>query len=318
MNCLCCGKPLGKDDTQGWHKSCIKKFFGTNVLPEITLNEEALNALALDAINNGYSVPGIQKKLSLHLFSKRRSTPKLTLIDFPTGFILKPQVSRFNNLPEFEQLAMSMADLVGLRTVPHALMGCGDSYSYITKRVDRNIVDGKIEKFAMEDFCQLSNRITSDKYKGSYERCIKLIRRYSHNDNMDIVEFFLVLVFCFAIGNSDMHLKNFSLIETECGSERYRLSPAYDLLPVNVVMPEDNEEVALTLNGKKTNLRRGDFLDFASECSIEKTRALKLISMITDKKEPMIALIKNSLLPEESKLSFIDLLNNRISILNGR
>lgn len=50
-----------------------------------------------------------------------------------------------------------------------------------------------------------------------------------------------------------MHLKNFSLIEKSPGSREYYLSKAYDLLPVNIILPEDEEETALTLNGKKVN-----------------------------------------------------------------
>lgn len=78
--------------------------------------------------------------------------------------------------------------------------------------------------------------------KGSYERCAKIIERYSSRKGLDITELYLRLVFSFLVGNSDMHLKNFSLIETEEGSGKYVLSPAYDLLPVNVVMPEDKEQ----------------------------------------------------------------------------
>lgn len=103
---------------------------------------------------------------------------------------------------------------------------------------------------AMEDFCQLDLRLTQDKYKGSYERCAKIIEKYSSTKGLDRAEMFMRLVFSFMVGNSDMHLKNFSLIESEGGSGEYHLSPAYDLLPVNVVMPEDKEQFALTMNGK--------------------------------------------------------------------
>ena len=122
---------------------------------------------------------------------------------------------------------------------------------------------GGREKRAMEDFCQLDEMLTQDKYKGSYERCAKLIKKYSSIPALDMAELFLRLVFSFAVGNSDMHLKNFSLIETAPESGVYVLSPAYDLLSVNLVMPEDKEQFALPMNGKKTNLRRKDFLIFA-------------------------------------------------------
>lgn len=108
-----------------------------------------------------------------------------------------------------------------------------------------------MQMLAMEDFCQLDLRLTQDKYKGSYERCAKIIERYSSRKGLDITELYLRLVFSFLVGNSDMHLKNFSLIETEEGSRKYVLSPAYDLLPVNVIMPEDKEQFALAINGKR-------------------------------------------------------------------
>ena len=48
-----------------------------------------------------------------------------------------------------------------------------------------------------------------------------------------------------------MHLKNFLLIEKESNSNNYSLSDAYDMLSVNIIMPEDKEELVLTLNGMK-------------------------------------------------------------------
>lgn len=62
------------------------------------------------------------------------------------------------------------------------------------------------------------------------------------------------LVFSFIVGNSDMHLKNLSLIKKSPCSLIYILSPAYDILPVNIVNPGDNEDMVLTLNGKKAIL----------------------------------------------------------------
>lgn len=121
MNCLCCGKPLKIDNEYGWHKSCIKHFFGAETLPEIEFDNDTLNLLASETTNQGFTVPGVQKKLSLHLTSDRKK-PRLTLINFPTGYILKPQVEEFKALPESEQLIMSMADKVGISTVPHALI----------------------------------------------------------------------------------------------------------------------------------------------------------------------------------------------------
>lgn len=315
MICLCCGKPLEKSTEQtGWHRSCIKKFFGTKELPEIEIDEQALEQLATENTNKGYTVPGVQKKLSLHLFSKNNK-PRLTLVNYPTGYILKPQVSQFESLPEAEQLVMSMAETVGIMTVPHALISKNSSYAYITKRVDRIITDTAVKMLAMEDFCQLDFRLTQDKYKGSYERCAKIIERYSCRKGLDLTELFLRLVFSFVVGNSDMHLKNFSLLETSEGSEMYQLSPAYDLLPVNVILPEDQEECALALNGKKMNLRKKDFLVFADNCGLSRTSAEKMIQMVISKKGKFYKMCEESLLSEVMKDQFKALIEKRLEIL---
>jgi serine/threonine-protein kinase HipA len=314
MNCLCCGKPLRADNTFRWHRKCIKDFFGTGVVPKIDISDKTLELIVSENVSKGLTVPGVQKKLSLHLFSKSKK-PRLTIIDYPTGYILKPQVSDFRCLPEAEQLVMCMADECGISTVPHALISDRGSYAYITKRVDRVIDGDYITRLAMEDFCQLDLRLTQDKYKGSYERCAKIVERYSLHTMLDMAELFMRLVFSFIVGNSDMHLKNFSLVEKSDGSNDYVLSPAYDLLPVNVIMPEDKEELALTLNGKKNNIRKKDFLVFADSSGISRNAAEKMIGELKSKKQTLIDMCRDSLLPEDMKESFSALIEARCSVL---
>lgn len=314
MNCFCCGKPLKTENESGWHKACIKRFFGTTIIPNIDIDEETLEMLATESTSKGLTVPGVQKKLSLHLHSES-GQPRLTLVNYPTGYILKPQVNEFEALPEAEQLVMCMADVSGISTVPHALVRSGNDLAYITKRVDRIIHGTDVKKLAMEDFCQLDLRLTVDKYKGSYERCSKVIKTYSSQEGLDMAELFMRLVFSFVVGNSDMHLKNFSLIETAEGSSIYILSPAYDLLPVNVIMPEDNEEFALAFNGKKNRIRKLDFLAFADKCGITKASAEKMIAKIVSMKPKYIEMCSNSNLPEHLKESFVELINNRCMVL---
>lgn len=314
MNCLCCGKPLRTPDETGWHKACIKRFFGTTKLPEIEIDDKTLNLLATETTNKGFTVPGVQKKLSLHLVSDSRK-PRLTLVNYPTGYILKPQVAEFEALPESEQLIMTMADMAGISTVTHALIKGNAGLAYITKRVDRNLTDDKIEMLAMEDFCQLDLRLTEDKYRGSYERCAKIIKQYSSRVGIDMAEFYIRLVFCFIVGNSDMHLKNFSLIETAEGSGEYVLSPAYDLLPVNANMPADKEQFALAMNGKKFNIRKGDFLKFADTCDISRLTAEKLIENLVKLTPKWLSMCEKSLLPDELKDRLKKIIIERTEVL---
>ena len=315
MNCLCCGKPIkDNNESSGWHKTCIKKFFTTAVIPEIEITDSVLEELAKESTNKGYTIPGVQKKLSLHL--SKEVYPRLTVVNYPTGYILKPQVKEFRALPEAEHIVMSMADKAKIRTVPHALVKSKDSYAYITKRIDRVFSkDSNVKLIAMEDFCQLDLRLTQDKYKGSYERCGNIIKKYSSRSGLDMSELFYRLVFSFIVGNSDMHLKNFSLIESESGSGEYHLSPAYDLLPVNVIIPEDKEEFALPINGKKRNIHRKDFLIFAAGCGIAKLAAEKMIGQLVSMTPVFIDMCRNSLMPQDMKEAFIELVDKRVSVL---
>lgn len=318
MKCLCCGKDLPSNPsetkkTSGWHRRCIKNFFGTTELPYIELTDEALKLLAEKSVAKEFTVPGVQKKMSLHLSREKKA--RLTLVDYPTGYILKPQTEDYENLPEFEHMAMLMAEACGIKTVPHALIRMDQTFAYITKRVDRKIKEDT-QLFAMEDFCQLSGRLTIDKYKGSYEQCGKIIKKYSSLTGFDLSELFLRIVFSFAIGNSDMHLKNFSLIEDRPGSRIFHLSPAYDMLPVNVILPEDKDQMALTLNGKKRNLRKNDFLKFAEGCGLTKKTAQNLISGITDKKKNLLAICESAFLSDQQKEQMKDIIDARISLLS--
>ena len=313
MNCLCCGKPLKTQDTPyQWHKSCIKNFFGTNKFPDIDVSEEILNQLAIDSTTKGYTVPGVQKKLSLHLTTG--TEPRLTLVNYPTGYILKPQTAEYAALPEMEYLVMQMAKASGIKTVPFAIVKLAsqnDAYAYITKRIDRE--NGQM--LAMEDFCQLEGRLTEDKYRGSYERCGKIVSKYSANPGLDLAEMYFRIIFSFAVGNSDMHLKNFSLIETSQGSEEYILSAAYDMLSTNVVIPEDTEQLALTTNGKKHNLHRKDFLILAETIGVAPKSAEKIIDKIVKMTPEYIAMCKASYMPDNMKASLEKLITERMEVL---
>jgi serine/threonine-protein kinase HipA len=273
-----------------------------------------LETLATESTGKGYTVPGVQKKLSLHL-QLEGDTPRLTLINYPTGYILKPQVEQFEALPESEHLVMCMADAVGIATVPHALIQNGNTYAYITKRIDRVFYKDRVEKLAMEDFCQLDLRLTRDKYHGSYEQCGKIIKRFSDRSKLDLSELFIRIVFFYITGNSDMHMKNFSLIETAVGSMQYALSAAYDLLPVKVNMPEDEDDFALAMNGKKTNIRKKDFFMFAENIGITNDTTQKMITHLVAHKDILQSMCMESCLPDHLKTSLSELIEKRCLLL---
>ncbi|MBE5843398.1 MAG: HipA domain-containing protein [Butyrivibrio sp.] len=316
MRCLCCNEEISPEDKDAikiqWHKKCIKKFFGMETLPELEIDEKVLEELANSAVSKGLTVPGVQKKLSVHL-SKDKGNARLTIIDYPTGYILKPQSSEYRSLPETEFMVMKMATLAGIKVVPNALMKYSDGYIYITKRIDRS----KKGLLAMEDFCQLSGRMTSDKYRSSYENCGKVIKKYAQNVGLDLAELYYRLLFCFITCNSDMHLKNFSLIETAPGSRIYGLSPAYDLLPVNMILPEDLDQMALSLNGKKRNIRKKDFLTLAQNLGIPDKTAISLMEKAANLQDMIMEQVDLSYLSDDMKHGMKKLVEDRIKTITA-
>lgn len=253
--CLLCYQPLegGKID---FHTSCSRKLFGEAVPPELPFTEEQMQELALQVVRSQAAVTGVQPKLSLGLSpGKSKGDPKrFTIVGLWGNYILKPPSPDYPQLPEVEDLTMHLAAIAKIPVVPHSLIRLqSGSLAYITRRVDR-VKEGKLH---MEDLCQLTERLTEDKYQGSYEQIAKAIWEYSVQPGLDVVNFFEQVLFSFLTGNADMHLKNFSLIHLPVRGPV--LSPAYDMVATALVNPADTEDLALTLNGKKKKLRREDF-----------------------------------------------------------
>ena len=247
--------------------------------------------------------------------SSFKQNGKLTLVNYPTGYILKPQVENFIKLPEAEYLAMRLATICGIETVPYGLIKLEDNqFAYITKRIDRYKKTNKIYKIPMEDFCQLGNRLSKDKYRSSYEQVAKILDKYSTNKLLDKTELFYRILFYFLTGNSDMHLKNFSLIKE---NDKYKLSPSYDMVPVKIIMEEDLDDLALTLNDKKRHLRKNDFIKYGLSIGLNKIQIRNMFNKIINYKDLFIEEIKNSYLLDEQKDKLVLLVDNNFNVLIG-
>ena len=93
------------------------------------------------------------------------------------------------------------------------------------------------------------------------------------------------------------------------------LSAAYDLLPVNAIMPEDEDEFALTLFKKKRKVRRKDFLLFAGEVGIEEKSAQKMIEKVIKAKDSLLTMCKESYLSNGMKERLAELIEKRVDAL---
>lgn len=307
--CLYCYKPLN-DGEVDYHKGCARKIFESTIIPILPYTRDNIKDLAREIVTASTTVTGVQAKLSLEIARGGKNEPqRFTIVGLWGRFILKPQTDRFANLPENEDLTMHLAEAAGIKTVPHSLIRFADGeLCYITRRVDRTKNGDKI---AMEDMCQLSERLTEDKYKGSYERIAKLIHQYTSAPLLDVINFWEVVVFSWLTGNADMHLKNFSLFKPNAN---YILTPAYDLLSTTIVMPEDDEELALTLNGKKKKIKRVDFENAMRGSGMDEKSIANLFKKFGKALPKWLSIIEESFLPIDRQKEYRELIERKFRV----
>jgi serine/threonine-protein kinase HipA len=311
--CLYCYQEL---DTNEWdyHARCSKKMFGTAIPPELPYTAEQMLELAEKIIKSQTTVTGVQPKLSLHidkLSNKEEVTRKFTIVGLWGDYILKPPTHYYPHLPELEDLTMHLAEIAGIKTVPHSLIRLASGeLAYITKRVDRQ----KKKKLHMEDMCQLTERLTEYKYKGSHEQIGKAIIQYATNPILDIINYFEQVVFSFLTGNADMHLKNFSLLKQPIIG--YVLCPAYDMVASSLVVEGDEEELALTLNGKKRKLKKADFQQAMSRFDIDDRAIENIFGRFEKKLNFWSHFIDQSFIPEDIKQNYKALIQERVKQLH--
>lgn len=305
--CLICAKPV--DSGAHYHPKCLQNLFGSKEKPELEVSFDELNELAKKSVHQRVTVPGVQTKLSLEISRKAKETAKLTIVGLWGRYILKPPSNRWPELPANEHCTMMMAEVAGIETVPYGLIHLASGeLAYITKRIDRD-EDGN--KFAMEDMCQLTGRLTEDKYKGSHEQIAKVVKQFSANPLFDLTRFFELILFSYLTGNGDMHLKNFSLFkDPQLG---WKLAPGYDLLSTRLAIPEekDPEELSLTLTGKKSNFQLESFQEFGKHIGLNAKQIQNITGNLHSKKSDFMETLNHSFLSDQMKEAYEEILTKR-------
>lgn len=309
--CLLCGRKLNSDLKESYyrHPFCIKKFFNVSVFPDASLLESDSENLAVDELRNHLSITGVQKKISCSV-KRDKKTKRLFFDTDDSDFIIKTPDHEIPDITENEHFIMQLASDIGLKTVENGLIKTkNNGYLYITKRIDR--VGGK--KLPMEDFCQLSNKLTEYKYQGSYEKCAKeIIDKYSSRKQLDKIRFFNVIYFSYVVGNTDMHLKNFSLYDDGSG---FHLTLFYDLVSSYLLVGQD--EFALSLNGKRKKLTKNDFIKFGENIGLTKELSMKLMKSLNTKiNQSFKTLLPASLMSEKLNEKMEKLVEERLTILH--
>lgn len=308
--CLYCYQEL-TDREKDFHSRCAKKIFGSAEIPLLPYAKDEIETLAQQVVRSQTTLTGVQAKLSLNIEKTKGEPQRFTIVGLWGRYILKPQTEQFKHLPEVEDLTMHLAELAKIKVVPHSLIRFEDGeLAYITKRIDRT---SNGEKLAMEDMCQLSERLTEYKYKGSYEQIAKIIMQYSTTPKLDVVNFWEQVLFSWITGNADMHLKNFSLYSLQKGT--YSLTPAYDMVSTALVMPEDTEELALTLNGKKRKIKRSDFEVAMRGNGLEDKIIEKMFTKLGKASDKWFEFIDISFIPDDMKELYKQIVSEKLFVL---
>ena len=310
--CLYCYQEL-KEGQRDYHPACARRFFGSAAVPELPYSRANINELAREVIESKTTLTGVQPKLSMDINRGGKDEPdRLTIVGLWGRYILKPKSDTYPWLPEDEDLTMHLAAIARIQVVPHALIRFSNGeMTYITRRIDRDD-DGR--KYLMEDACQLGERLAEDKYKSSYENVGKLIRRYSSMPQLDQVNFWELVVFSWLTGNSDMHLKNFSVISRVPGL--YSLAPAYDLLNVHLLF-DDPEELALTLDGRKRKITRQNFVNAMRTTGLDDKVITNILQKFPKVQQRWNTFIDQSFLPEELRERYKAEIADHLKVLVG-
>jgi serine/threonine-protein kinase HipA len=262
------------------------------------------------------SIQGVQPKLSARLSPR---SEKFVLVDQGGTFILKPQVDTFRSLPENEDLTMRLATTVGIEVPLHGMVFSKDnSLTYFIRRFDRV---GRKGKRSVEDFAQLAGASRDTKYDSSMEKLAALLS-FATFPRVERLELLKRVLFCFVVGNEDMHLKNWSLISQPLGQKevtdpncavRVKLAPAYDLLNTTLALPAAKEEIALPLAGRKSRLSRSDLLEYFARQRLELTNASidDTLTAIETALPGWPALVQKSFLPSQAQARYLEIVNER-------
>ena len=277
------------------------------IAPKLThLNDLPYTAAELrqEAANRAkkLSIQGVQPKLSATISVVEQ---EFKIVDQFGTYIIKPQNDLFPELPQNEDVTMRMAKVFGLDVPFHGMLYAKDgSLSYFIKRFDRY---GKGKKLATEDFAQLTGNTRDTKYRFTMEKLVPVIDEFCSFPAIEKADFFKRILFCYVTGNEDMHLKNFSLITK---NEKTTLTPVYDFLNSSIAIKNPEEEIALTLKGKKSNLKASDFIDYYAKERLQlnektvNTILEQMLNTIPKWKE----LLEISFLSDEMKEKYLGLL----------
>jgi serine/threonine-protein kinase HipA len=244
------------------------------------------------------SLGGAQPKASVKI---ERGT--LQVVSTGGTYLLKPSTEKHPFISENEHFCMNVVRLLKLPTAPFCLVTLRDGeLAFLTKRFDRELK----RKRHIEDFASVLGLPSDSKYTPSYLDILRASDQHCRDKGVERIRIFTLILASYVLGNNDLHLKNFSLIDQD---SYYTLSPVYDVLCAKVYYPH-TEDLALAIKPDYLGslehegfYTRRDFLYLAKESGIHQKQASIVIQGILEKKSEIESLLTLSFLPQEMKVS---------------
>ena len=156
-------------------------------------------------------------------------------------------------------------------------------HGLLLERFDRRIVNGRVERFAVEDGAQVLGIYPADKYRVSTEQVALALSGQCPARRVAARELMRLVLFAWLTGNGDLHAKNLSIIRT---GREWRIAPAYD---VPSSLPYGDDTSALTVAGRSHDLSRRAFLEFADAIDLPAAAATRAIDELLVATEPALA-----------------------------
>ena len=304
--CLCCQKEIEGEGR--YHPKCLNKLFGVSWIPKIPFG---IGDMPAEVSKSGakMSISGVQIKASVKV---DREKQEIVMVQTGGTHVLKAEPNEYPELPQNENCCMNIAQDLGMDVPPHGLFLMADGkLGYLIKRFDRLDNGEKIHK---ESISQILSIKTEDKYKGSLEKVGKTIQQNTKNIGLDLINFFERVLLSFLTGNGDMHLKNWALITLPNGE--MHLAPCYDFVCSKIYIPNE-EDFALTINGRKNKIRKGDFIALGMSLKIEPKAIENALNRFKDTRSTILEILSHSELSAERMKRFDEVIRSRYEHLYG-
>ena len=217
----------------------------------------------------------------------------------PSTHIVKQSHVRLEAIVTNERLSLMTAARCGLDTPKSFIMNTGNGEEhevlFATQRYDRRVdtssttVSGLPRPYRLhqEDFAQAMGipaaakyELTSDGYmRGMFE----ILRKYSADPVTDQLRLWDIIVFDYLIGNTDAHIKNFSLLYGK-DLRQIRLAPAYDIVST-VIYEQSTRDMSFSIGGTMAldDMSRDSFRVAAREVGLGERMALRRFDAMAER-----------------------------------